>query len=496
MNETLVVLGADWYWEQDASHRFSVIRSPSLPGRGFSVATLGRARWELEGAEALTMTWEEHRAQLSAHLPFHDFQFVRVMEGERRCLSASGEPMFDGDGRFLGYRGTTRDITQHWTQRAQLDEARSLIGVAAVLGRFGAWSVDVATGQIRWTEQARALYELPLRPETSLELAVGRYAPQDRGRLMEAYERCVRDGTPYDLELQAFTGSGRPLWVRVIGVAVRDADGRVVRVQGAVQDIDASKAAADAHRELAERFRAMNEALEQRVRERTEDLQRLNEELSAFTLAVAHDLRAPLAGVSGFVRAAAERLGDGVDPLVLHYLARAEAGAARMEDLLAGLMSLSQIGRDELVRQPVDLSAVAREVLEALRAAQPERRVVAHVHEGLRTHADRRLLRTLMENLVGNAWKFSAQRDPAQLEIGCGADGAFFVRDNGAGFDMAHAHALFAPFRRLHDPAEFPGVGIGLASTRRVVERHGGRIWAESAPGAGAVFRFTLAPQR
>lgn len=494
MTETLVVLGADWYWEQDASHRFTVIRSPSLPGRGFSVGTLGRTRWELEGAEALTMTWEEHRALLSAHLPFHDFQFVRAMDGGHRCLSASGEPMFDADGRFRGYRGTTRDITQHWNQRAQLDEARSLLGVAAVLGRFGAWSVDVATRQIRWTEQTRALYELPLVPETHLDMAMARYAPPDRRRLMEAYERCVRDGTPYDLELQAFTGSGRPLWVRVIGVAVRDADGRVVRVQGAVQDIDASKAAADAHRELAERFRGMNEALEQRVRERTEDLQRLNEELSAFTLAVAHDLRAPLAGVSGFVRAATERLGEGVDPQVLHYLARAGAGAARMEELLAGLLSLSQVGRDELMRQPVDLTAVAREVLEDLRASNPDRRVVARVHEGLRAHADRRLLRTLMENLVGNAWKFSAQRDPAQLEIGCEPDGAFFVRDDGAGFDMAHAHALFAPFHRLHDPCEFPGVGIGLASTRRVVERHGGRIWAESAPGAGSVFRFTLAP--
>ena len=165
-----------------------------------------------------------------------------------------------------------------------------------------------------------------------------------------------------------------------------------------------------------------------------------------------------------------------------------------MEDLLAGLLSLSQVGRAELVQQPVDVAAVAREAVEALRAAEPARRVVVRVQEDLHAHADLRLLRTLMDNLVGNAWKFSAHRDPALLEIGRDTDGAFFVRDNGTGFDMAHADALFTPFRRLHDAGEFAGLGIGLASARRVVERHGGRIWAESAPDAGAVFRFTLGP--
>jgi signal transduction histidine kinase len=237
-----------------------------------------------------------------------------------------------------------------------------------------------------------------------------------------------------------------------------------------------------------------NEALEQRVRERTDALQRINEELASFSLAVAHDLRAPLAGIAGFVRAAAGRLGEAADAKVVHYLARAEANAARMEDLLAGLLSLSQVGRADLVREPVDLAAMAREAVEALRTAEPARRVLVRVHEDLRAHADLRLLRTLLDNLVGNAWKFSAHRDPARLEIGRGADGAFFVRDNGTGFDMAHAEGLFAPFRRLHDAGDFDGVGIGLASARRVVERHGGRIWAESAPDAGAVFHFTLAP--
>ncbi|HYE40763.1 MAG TPA: PAS domain-containing protein [Ramlibacter sp.] len=603
MNENLVVLGSDWYWEQDALHRFTLIRSPTQPARPHSPLAIGRARWELEGAHPLTMTWEEHRALLSARQRFHDFQYLhRQVDGEVRYLSASGEPMFDADGLFRGYRGLTRDVTDQWSQRSRLQEAHAMLAVAAVVGRFGAWSADVATGEVQWTEQARALYELPLTHGTTLDAAMSMYVPQDRELLRVAYERCARDGTPYDLELQAQTTSGRRIWVRVTGVAVRDPQGRIVRLQGAVQDIDASKAAAVAYQQLAERFRStldaltdgfaivdrdwriayanaaahalvqipegeavgrpfwelfpaaresafeahyaaamergevrrfdahypplqvwfrvsafpaeqgiaisftdvtaatqarrqlqrQNEELELRVRERTEALQRINGELAAFTLAVAHDLRAPLAGIRGFSRAAVERLDAVQDERVTHYLARVEANAGHMDDLLAGLLSLSRVGSAELACAPVDLSQLAREALEALHAAEPARRVVVRVQEGLRAHADPGLLRTLVENLVGNAWKFSAVRDPAHVEVGQEAPGVFFVRDDGPGFDMAHARDLFAPFRRLHDAPEFGGVGIGLASARRVVERHGGRIWAESAPGQGAVFRFTL----
>lgn len=239
-----------------------------------------------------------------------------------------------------------------------------------------------------------------------------------------------------------------------------------------------------------------NERLEQRVRERTEQLKRINEELSAFTLAVAHDLRAPLAGISGFTRALAERLAEHADDKIAHYLSRIQAGVARMDDLLEGLLALSRIGSAEIAAQLQDLSEIARDTVESLFAAAPQRQVLVDIHDGLQAHGDARLLRTLVENLVGNAWKFSATRQPARIEVGRDAQGAFFVRDNGAGFDMQHAQQLFTPFRRLHDAQEFSGLGLGLASARRVVERHGGRIWAESAPDAGAVFRFTLGTPR
>jgi signal transduction histidine kinase len=163
-----------------------------------------------------------------------------------------------------------------------------------------------------------------------------------------------------------------------------------------------------------------------------------------------------------------------------------------MEELIGGLLELSRIGQAGMERQPVDLTRMAREVGEALCASDTARVVAIEVQEGLRTQGDACLLHTLLDNLLGNAWKFSAGRNPARITIGQEADGTFFVRDNGAGFDMEQAGTLFAPFKRLHDGRQFPGLGIGLASARRVVERHGGRIWAESEPDRGSTFFFTL----
>ena len=478
--------GPDWSWEQDPQFRFTRAMSPDAHEEQGLSAWIGARRWDLPGATALTLTWEEHRAMLSARLPFHDFQFVWDRDGQPCCVSCSGRPRFDGDGRFMGYQGTARDVTASWRQRARLEDAQALLGVAAALGRFGAWSVELPSGLVRWTDQARAIHEAPLSRECEVQDVLEMYAPEHRALLLDAFQRCVREGTPYDIEVQALTASRQRVWVRVIGVAVRNAAGRTLRVQGAYQDVHKA-------RQLAEEHRNHSEELERRVRDRTEALQRLNQELSAFTVAVAHDLRAPLAGLSGFCRALAEHLAPARDATAAHYLSRIQAGATRMDELLAGLLELSRIGRAPLAVRQVDLSALARDTVESLRAAAPEREVQVEVQDGLAVHGDTRLLRTLVENLLGNAWKFTTACAAACIAFGRDPHGSFFVRDNGAGFDMAYAADLFAPFRRLHGEDEFQGLGIGLASARRVVERHGGRIWAESAPGAGTTLRFTLA---
>lgn len=238
-----------------------------------------------------------------------------------------------------------------------------------------------------------------------------------------------------------------------------------------------------------------NRTLEQRVAQATEGLRQSNRELEAFSYSVSHDLRAPLAAVGGFARALEDQVRTLDDPKVAHYLARIRAGAHQMEELIQGLLQLARLVREPMDRMPVDLTALAHDTLEWLRMQAPGRDVDLRVQPGLLAQGDARMLRTVMQNLLGNAWKFTEPRDAPVIEVGSepGAHGpVFYVRDNGVGFDMAHAARLFTPFQRLHTASEFPGTGIGLATVQRVVERHGGQIWAQAAPGQGCTVYFTL----
>ncbi len=231
-------------------------------------------------------------------------------------------------------------------------------------------------------------------------------------------------------------------------------------------------------------FREANERLEAAVRE-----------LEAFSYSVSHDLRAPLRTISAFTQALAEDLRYQLDEKSRDHLRRVLAAAARMNDLIDALLELSRISRSPLGRHQVDLSAVALAVVDELRRRDVTRKLGATVQPGLVVDADGRLVRILLDNLIGNAWKFTAKSSNPHVEVGAEqrpGETVFFVRDNGAGFDMAYAERLFTPFQRLHSEREYSGTGIGLATVKRIVERHGGRIWAESTPDQGASFYFTL----
>jgi light-regulated signal transduction histidine kinase (bacteriophytochrome) len=221
----------------------------------------------------------------------------------------------------------------------------------------------------------------------------------------------------------------------------------------------------------------------------------LQQELQSLVHAVSHDLRAPLRAADGFSRVLLTRHAAQLDPQALDYLQRIRAATALMGSHIDGLTRLARVTTAELRPQQVDLSALARNVLDELRDAQPERQVEVRLADGLEVEGDLQLMRTLMSNLVGNAWKFTEKHPAATIEVGrqqTGAELVHFIRDTGAGFDMAYASHLFEPFGRMHPEADYPGVGIGLAIARRIIHRHGGRLWASSAPNAGATFFFTL----
>jgi len=242
-------------------------------------------------------------------------------------------------------------------------------------------------------------------------------------------------------------------------------------------------------------LRKANEELEQRVAERTTQLEAANKELEAFSYSVSHDLRAPLRAIDGFSQALLEDCSDKLDREGKDYLDRICAGSHRMAQLIDDLLNLSRVTRSAIGRGQVNLSALAESIVAELRKTEPERRVNCEIAERLTTDGDERLLRVALENLLGNAWKFTGKCEQPKVEFGFvqnNGSSAYFVRDNGAGFDMAYADKLFGPFQRLHAMTEFKGTGIGLATVQRIVHRHGGRVWAEAQIGRGATFYFTL----
>ena len=236
--------------------------------------------------------------------------------------------------------------------------------------------------------------------------------------------------------------------------------------------------------------------LEQRVERRTEELRGAYRELESFSYSVSHDLRAPLRSISGFSQALEEDYGENLDDDGRDYLRRIRASSERMGHIIDDLLFLSRVTRRDLNPEKIDLSLMARQVFENFQKESPNRKVRINIHDDITAVCDTGLMRILMENLLGNAWKYTNKKQEALIEFGRMRDDegtVYYVRDNGAGFDMKYSRKLFEIFQRLHTQEDFEGNGIGLATVQRILHRHGGRIWAESRPGQGATFYFTLA---
>ena len=431
-------------------------------------------------------------------------QYDRPMEFEESILLEDGVhsyisikfPLKDTKGKTYAVCGVSTDITNLKNAEDALRKSEQSLREAQRIAHIGNWEWDMEKDFVYRSDEVFGIFGRTREEFDSYEDYLKAIHPDDREAVIMRFREAIDREKTCSVDARITRGDGAERIVHIQGEVVRDASGRAARMSGTVQDITERKQAEDEVIKL-------NRELEHRVEERTLELKRANEDLAAakteietFTYSVAHDLRSPLRLIDGFsillLKKQRERLDrDGQD-----HLERIRASARRMGQLIDDLMNLSFVMRAEVVPGEVDLSAIAMSIAIDLEKADPERKSDFVIEEGLAARGDERLLRMVLENLLGNAWKFTSKKDGPRIEFcRCGEEDGkyvFCVRDNGVGFEMAHAERLFQPFQRLHSQDEFPGTGIGLATVRQIVQRHGGRVWAEGAKGAGAAFYFTL----
>lgn len=488
----LIALTSDSYWVIDENLRIcSIDADPQNRLTGVVPDLLGRYMWTLaahttldQSAHATAIKTAFARRERIANLELD----LVDRDGRPLMLTICAAPFFDDSGGFHGFCGIARDVTR----RRQFEATSGLYETAL---REASEPIMITDGELdqpgpRITFVNPAFCAMSGYSAEELLGATPRIlqGPGTERSAMDALRQKLVGGETVRIEALNYRKSGEPFYVAWQINPVRDANGKIVAFISIHQDVSA-------RREAEFTLRDMNIRLEERVRERTRDLEHAAKELEAFSFSVSHDLRAPLRIVEGFAEILSEDYGTKLDTLGNDHLKRIRTAASRMSQMITSLLAMARTSGAPIARETVDLSNIAEEVLSDLARETPDRQVSTVIAPQIRAEADRVLLRVVMQNLLANAWKFSAHATDANIEFGVSGEfgeATYFIRDNGAGFDMKYIERLFGVFQRLHSQSEFVGTGVGLATVKRIINRHGGKIWAKSTVAGGATFYFTL----
>jgi PAS domain S-box-containing protein len=373
------------------------------------------------------------------------------------------------------------DITDRREADEKLLKSKQRLDEAQGVAHVGSWEWDSVADEISVSDEFNRIFGRVL---TIYESFIDMVHPDDRDTVNRAVRETLTHQKPYNVHYRLVRPDGAIRVIHALGKAVTDDAGKSLGMIGTVQDVTE-------RRELEEKLETLNAELAARA----EELAEANVDLEAFNHSVAHDLRNPLNIIGGYCQVIQKLCGDKLDEQCNGFLRETYEAIMKMDRLIETLLRFSSISRVELVKERVDLSKIAREVARDLEILEPERHVAFRIAKGTYVNGDENLLHVVLNNLIGNAWKFTSGNENAELEFGSmekEGTASYFVRDNGPGFDMAYAEKLFVPYHRLPGSDKIKGHGIGLATVERIIRRHRGRIWVESEPGKGATFYFTL----
>ena len=439
----------------------------------------------------LPQVMENWQEAIATGLPF-DMEFpLRGADGHFRSFLTRGQPLKNSEGKVVQWFGINTDVDELKRLGESLRATQSRLSSTLLAGSIGTWTWDIVNDRLiadEFTARAFSVEAKAAAQGLSVAVYLRAVLEEDQPAVSASLAQAIQSCGHYDVEYRVRQKDGTLLWLLARGWVEGNAAGKAVNFHGAVLDVTARKQA-------EEEIRQLNAELEQRVIERTAQLEAANKELESFSYSVSHDLRAPLRAVNGFAKIVLDTYAPQLPAEARELLADIRAGGQQMGQLIDDLLAFSRLGRQPLNRQPVDTARLVQVVLDELAMQHKGRPVEIKVSPLPACQGDPALLKQVWVNLIANAIKYTRGRTPAVIEIGCHQnpiETVYFVRDNGAGFDMRYAHKLFGVFQRLHRAEEFEGTGVGLAIVQRIIHRHGGRVWAESKAGLRTDFQFTL----
>ena len=470
----------------------------SADGRIFFLNAAARARWPslAPGSLVASLFPEDGRARIDAIVseviangtPANFDSAEHDVSNGQRWARFALSPL-RGDNATDNFICVASDITGLKRTEQRLRRSEQLMVDTQGVAHLGTWEWDITEPTAVWSEELYRIYGLtPASYTPSYEAYLQMVHPDDRQRVIDATNRVFHEHVPYSHDERIIRPDGSLRYLHTWAHPVLDEAGTLVRLVGVCQDITDQKHAEAQVREL-------NLNLERRVAERTRTIEQSLRDVEAFNAMVSHDLRAPLQVIAMSCQLMVKETANALPAQVGEHLARVQRSVTHMTQLVTDLLALAHVGNASLVRSDVDLSALAGEIMANLRRLSPEREATIEIEPGLHCRADPVLLRSAMENLLGNAWKYSSQVAHARIAVGGGSVAGrmqFFVRDNGAGFEAPDASDLFKPFERFHKASEFAGTGVGLAVVQRIIELHEGKIHAQGQPGRGATFTFDV----